>query len=122
VRQLQTGAITTDTTLAMDKIPAGKRVRVDRVTFAPHGTLAVDASHFFNLKLLKGVSTVVANWSTATGQQGTLTSGTPVELVLSATDANLILDAADVISAFFDETGSATMPAGVLTVEGRYVK
>ena len=52
---------------------------------------------------------------------GTLVADTPVDLQLTATDADLVVAADAQISLFLDEDGTATLPAGELVLEGRYV-
>ena len=96
-------AVTADTTVKLWKVPAGRSFRVTRA--------------FYNNKILNA-ALVAASWDTTTGQQGTLTADTPVDLVLSATDANRVLPAGTVLSLFLDETGTATLPAGRVVIEG----
>jgi hypothetical protein len=110
--------LTADTTIKLWKVP--RRFRIDRVMYINQTGLAQDATNFFAIKLMNG-ATVMASWSTETGQQGTLTADTFVQLVNSGTDANLVAAADDVLSVQFDESGTATLPAGRLVIEGRYV-
>lgn len=113
--------VTADTTIKLFKVPDGKSLRIDGVDYVNPTGLAADASNHFNLKILKGASTVMANWSTETGQQGEIAADTFVAMTLSATDANLVAAGADVISLFLDETGTQTLPAGRVVIRGRYV-
>lgn len=114
-------AVTADTTVKLDKVPSGLKLRIDSVQYVNPTGLAQDASNYFNIKVLKGASTVVANWSTLTGAEGTLTANTFVNMVMSSTDADKVLDAADELSYFLDETGTASLPAGRIVIRGRYV-
>jgi len=59
--------------------------------------------------------------TTETGEEGTLTADTPVELVASATDLDTIVAADDVLTLNLNEDGTATLPAGTGVIEGRYV-
>jgi len=110
--------VTADTTLVMWK--AGRKLRVKRVVYVNPTGLAQDPTNYFTVKLLKG-ATVVASWSTLTGAQGTITADTPVELVPSATAADLVFAADDLMKLFLDETGTATLPAGHVVVECEYL-
>ncbi len=110
-------SVTADTTIKLLKI-SGRSVRVARVTLNLPLGLAQDASNYCNFKLLKGASTVVANFSTLTGANGTITADTPVNMVLSGTDANLVLSDTDQMSLFIDVTGSTTVPPGRIVIEG----
>lgn len=111
--------VTADTTPApIYKVPAGRTLEIARVLYQNPTGLAEDAANFFNLKFHDGTpANVAANWSTETGQQGTLTAATFVEFVI-ATNANKALAAGDVLTLFLDETGTATLPAGFGVVEG----
>lgn len=97
-----------------------KAFRVDRVFYNNPTGLATSATDFFDIQILKD-ATVVANWSTETGQEGTLTADTSVDLSLSATAANLVFAAGDELILNLDETGTATLPAGRIVIEGRYL-
>jgi hypothetical protein len=114
-------AVTADTTVKLWSCPTGRAFRVMRVFYCNPTGLAADATNYFNLKILKGAATVAANWSTLTGQQGALGADTPVEFTLSSTDADRVLQAGDALSLFLDETGTQTLPAGRVVVEGCYV-
>ena len=111
-------AVTADTTMKLWKVPAGRSFRITGVDYINETGLAGHASDFFNLKILKG-STVMANWSTDSAAEGTLTADTFVAFVLSATDANQVAQATDVISLFMDETGTASLPAGRFVLRGQ---
>jgi hypothetical protein len=112
--------VTGDATTRIMQVPAGKRFRVDGVKYFNATGLAANASNFANIKLLKG-ATVAFNWSTQTGQQGTIAADTHVDMVGSATDADKVFAAGDVMSLFLDLSGTTTLPAGQIVVYGRYV-
>ena len=107
--------LTADTVVKRWTVPAGRKFRLDRALIINPTGLAVSGTDFFNIKLKKG-STVMANRTTASQ---VLTADTFHELTYSATDADLVADAGDVISWDFDETGTATLPAGTVIFEGR---
>ncbi len=81
--------------------------------------LTQDASNYFNIKVKNG-SNVAANWSTLTGAEGTLTADTFKTMTLG-TLANRSFAAGDVLSVQFDETGTADLPPGRLSLHLRYV-
>ncbi len=114
------GAAAVDATVKIFQIPAGKTLKVDGVKYINPTGLAQDGTNYFTVKLLKG-TTVAFSWSTLTGSQGSLAANTFVDLVISATAADAVFAAADVMSLFLDETGDTTLPAGRLVVYGRYV-
>ncbi len=110
-------SITADTTIKLHK-DKGRGLRIERVHLNVPVGLAASASDWCNFKLLKGASTIMANFSTLNTAQGTITADTPVEMVLSATVANRFLADGDQLSLFLDITGSPTVPPGRIVVEG----
>lgn len=113
-------ALTADTTVKLWKCPAGRKFRVDSVEYINPTGLAAHAADFFALKLNKG-ATLVADWSTETGQEGTIAADTFVSFTNAALAARSFT-AGDVMSIQFDESGTATLPAGRLVVRGKYVE
>ena len=111
-------SVTADTTVKLWTVPTGRQFRIDGAWYNNVTGLAVDVTNFFDIQVLKG-STVMANWSTETGEEGALVADTPVDLSLSATDANQVADAGDVIALKLDEDGTATLPAGRIVIRGR---
>lgn len=112
-------ALTATTTDKFFKVTRRARV-VSAVYFNKTG-LAADASNYFAVQIKNG-STVCASWSTQTSAQGALVADTPTTVPLSATDSNLVLAAGDVLSFAATETGTATLPAGHITVELLYLE
>lgn len=111
---------TADATLQLGKSHPTRQIRIDAVSYVNETGLAANASNAFNIKFMKG-STVIASWNTLTGQQGTITAAVPVDLVLSVTAADLVVDANTALKLFLDEGGDTTLPAGRLTVFGRFL-
>lgn len=104
------------------KLAKAKRpFRVDRVSYVnPTGLVASDTNYYV-IGVLKG-ATVLASWSTKlTGGNGSLAADTFVDFVNSATDADLVFAAADELKWAPVLTGAATLAAGQLWVEGRYL-
>lgn len=108
-------AVTADTTIKLWS--PDRRFRIDRVWYNNPTGLAADGTNFFNLKILNDAA-VAANWSTETGEEGGLTANTPVEFTVSTSN---VVEAGDVISLFLDEDATASLPAGRLVIEGRYL-
>lgn len=108
-----------DVTTKEHKTKAGKVFTVDTVDYINPTGLAQDATNFAVVKLLNG-ATVLATWSTETGQQGTLAANTFVSMVLNGTPANLDLAAGTTITLDIDINGVQTLPAGRLIIHGRY--
>lgn len=112
------GSTVADTTVKLWTVPSGfEGLKITRVWYNNPTGLAADAANTFNIQITDGTN-VAANWDTTTGQQGTLTADTPVDLVLSATEANRFISSGEHVTLFLDETGTATLPAGVGMVEG----
>ena len=111
------GNTTVDTTVKLFKAMI-RSIKVTRVSLILPVGLTADASNYCNFKIIKGASTIMANWSTQTGMQGTITANTHVEMVLSATVANLYLADGDIMSLFIDVTGTPTVPPGRVVIEG----
>lgn len=103
-------------------IPVGFAYRIDRVMYNNPTGLAADASNYFTIAL-KGVTSgiVYASWSTQTSGQGALPVDIPVTLVLNTTDANLVAAAGEFLQATYTKTGTQTLPAGALIIEGRLI-
>jgi hypothetical protein len=77
--------------------------------------LAADAANYFTVKVLNGAA-VAASWSTQTTGDGALGADVPVALNLQS--ANVVVPANTKLSLQLDETGTATLPAGRVVIEG----
>lgn len=111
---------TADATSKFFKNRSDRNFLVESVNYVNPTGLAADPTNFFNIKVLKNGATTVANWSTETGQQGTLTADTWVAFVNAAL-ANRLLAPSDTMELFADEGGNTTLPPGRLVVHGRYI-
>lgn len=111
------GSLLADTTYKIKKVKT-RGIKVTRVTINLPAGLAADASNYCNFKLLKGASTVIANWSTLNSANGALTADTETDMVLTATVADQHLGDGDQLSLFVDVTGSPTVPPGRIEIEG----
>lgn len=111
--------VDSDLTVKLFDVP--RAARVVRAWYNNPTGLAAHATNYFNIKVLAGAN-VAANWSTESGQEGTLTGDEPVELTLG-TGPNRALAAGDELALFLDENdaGTATLPAGRIVVELEYL-
>lgn len=116
--------LTSDTTSKFFKVPAGRKLRVTKVEYINPTGLAEHASNFFALSLKNGSTVMAGPLSTDSAGSGDngIVADTFTELTLSATEANRIASAGDVLSFLADETGTATLPAGRLVVHATYVQ
>lgn len=110
------GAISTDTTQKL--MVVDEDFDLDEVQLISPVGLAAHGSNYFTITLKKG-STVMATWSTLTGQEGTLTANTLVSMTLSATKENRRAAKGDVLSLSLDATGTVTLPPGHVVIRGR---
>jgi hypothetical protein len=122
--------LTADDVVRLDKIPPGKKLRVDHVQYVNETGLAGDGTNAFALKVLKnsdgaGTGTLVATvFNTDTNDDpagAALAADTWVTASLTSTDADRVLSAGDTLDLFFDEDGTATLPPGRIVIRGRYV-
>jgi hypothetical protein len=122
--------LTADTVVRLDKIPAGRRVRIDSVSYYNQTGLALDPTNAMSLKLLKnsnlsGVGTLISavfNTDTDDVPAGVaLVADAWVTATLTATDADRVLAPGDTLDLFFDEDGAVTLPPGRIVIRGRYV-
>lgn len=106
-------------TLVEELLKVTRRMRVVRVSYGNATGLAVNASNFFALTLVKTGSVVVATGaSTATVA---IPAGGFTSMVLSTVGGALFLEAGETLSFSATRTGTATLPAGRLNVELAYV-
>lgn len=112
-------SISATTTVRMYKVPAGRTFRLDRASHVNPTGLAANASNYFTatVKNAATVANTVFNTITVTG--AALVADTYAEGVPSATDANLVFQAGDVVSLIFTLTGTQTLPVGHTVIEGR---
>jgi hypothetical protein len=121
---LDHGTLTATTTAKLWSVPAGKRLRVDRVWYCNPTGLAADPTNAFSLEIRNGATVVASVFNTDNNDVPAgvaLAADAIVTGVLSATPANLALAAGDTLSAVFTEDGTATLPAGRLVIEGRLI-
>lgn len=98
---------------------ATRPFRIDSARYVNATGLVAHAANYFNIKILKGASTAF-NWSTETGQEGTLAAGTWAAMVAGAA-ADQVFAKDDELDLFLDETGTAVLPAGRVVLECSYL-
>jgi hypothetical protein len=112
-------ALTTTTTVKLYKVPAGRTLRLVRASEVNPTGLVGDGTNAFTLTIQNGATVANTVFNTNTGAGGaSLAADTFVEGTPSATDANLVYQAGDIVSAVFTEDGTASLPAGHLVLEG----
>lgn len=107
-------------TLKLWKIPAGRKFAVERVSYINPTGLTGASGNAFAGALKNGSTTMATLFNTDTGAGGaTLAADTFVEGTLSGTATAQWGAAADVLSLVLTKTGTQTLPAGRLVIEGR---
>lgn len=115
-------ALTSTTTLKVYKVPTGRTLRIDRISYINPTGLVGDPTNAFSLAVKNGSTQISLVFNTDTDDAtpgASLAADTFVEATLSATDSERVLAAGDILSAVFTEDGTATLPAGTLIIEGR---
>jgi hypothetical protein len=111
----------TDADVTRYVLKAERAMVIDSVDILSEAGVTANASNFVNIKLVKGASTVVANWSTETGQEGTMTAATFHDMTMTATAADARLAVGDTLKLFCDESGTYNITAGTAVIRGRYL-
>lgn len=108
--------LTADLTVVLFK--AQREFLLEAASYYNATGLVADVTNFMDIQLVE-TAVVMANWSTETGQEGTIAAGAFVDLT-NGTVTNRTLAAAEELSVFFEEGGAVTLPVGLLQIEGRY--
>lgn len=116
-------ALTATTAAKFFQVPAGKTLRVTKVEYINPTGLAEHADDWFSISLKQAAVTVAGPFSTDSDGAGTnsLAADTWTTLTLSATPADLIIEAGEGLTFDATEGGTATLPPGRLVVHGRYI-
>lgn len=115
-------AVSATTTTKQWAPPANRAFRIARVLYNNPTGLTANASNFFIVEILNN-ATIAAKWSSNTvggGGDGDIVANTPFELKLQAA-STLVIPASTVLSLSLVLTGTQTLPAGLVVVEGYYV-
>ena len=115
-RALANVSLTADTTVFYMETPADRWLILEEAIYYNATGLAAHAANFFNIKVQDATPTVYANWSTETGQEGTITAATPARLTLGS---DVAIPPSSLLSIMYDEDGTATLPAGEIQIRGR---
>lgn len=113
-------AVTANTTVKLFQVPAGRKFVVERAKYVNPTGLVGDITNAFAGTVQNAATVMATLFNTDTDAGGaTLAADTFVDGTLSATAADRWLDADEVLSLVLTETGTATLPAGRLVIEGR---
>jgi hypothetical protein len=123
--------LTGDATLKLFKVPLGRSLRIERVTYLNVTGLAEDTTNVFEIAIAKGdTPTTIASHSTDSDLM-VADAGVPADAFLdipitAAADIDTVIvggaaDGDDELLAVFTEGGAATLPAGKLIIEGHWV-
>lgn len=116
---VQHAALTATTTLWLGKVPAGRKLRIDRIVYNNATGLAADNTNAFKLHVMNDAAVVreVFNTDGNDDPVGVALEAGTLDLTPDAAEA--VLDGGDELTAVFTEDGTATLPAGAITIEGR---
>lgn len=121
-RDYSHAALTATTTVKLATVPAGKTLRIDRVWYNNPTGLAADPTNAFRLEIRNGATVVALVFNTDNDDApagAALVADTPVWGAV--VPAAAVLEGGAELTAVFTEDGTATLPAGDLRIEGRYV-
>lgn len=114
--------LTGDLTVNLYDVPSGRQLKVERVRYINPTGLAEDASNYFAISVKNGSTVVAGPLSTDSAGAGTNSIAADTFTAITvATDGSEVLDAGDVLSVLFDETGTATLPAGRVVIDALLV-
>jgi hypothetical protein len=112
-------SVSATTTVHLYKVPAGRKFRLERVLFINPTGLAIDPANAFKGEIKDSAVVMSTVFDTLTGDTGSasLPANTFVDAALIA--ANIGAIGNDVIDLVLTKTGTQTLPAGSLVIEGR---
>lgn len=116
------GSLAASVTVKQYKVPVGRTLRIDRLSYVNPTGLVGDPTNTFSLEVKKNATSISLVFNTDTNDAiagVTLPVDTFVEGTLTATDADRVLVAGDILNLVFTKEGTATLPAGHLVIEGR---
>lgn len=117
-REIASTAATATTHLY--KVPVGRKFRLERVLYLNPTGLALDAANAFKGEVKDGSTVMSTVFDTLTGDAGSaaLPANTFVERAPAAIP-NPIAASTDVIDFVATKSGTQTLPAGSIVIEGR---
>jgi hypothetical protein len=115
--------VTATTTVKLWKCPTGRDFIVDRVIYMNVTGLAEHADNWFTGKVQNAATVVATLFDTDSDGAGTntLAADTFVEGTMAAAVADRVVNEGEELSLVLTEGGTATLPAGFVQIEGRYV-
>jgi hypothetical protein len=115
-------SLSASSTQMLWKVPAGRQLVIDRVSYINPTGLAGDTTNTFRCEVKKGstVSVTVFNTDTNDTPAGVaLAAGVAAEGTPSSTAADLWFAAGDRVDVVFTLEGTQTLPVGAGMIEGR---
>jgi len=114
-------ALTASTTVKLYKVPAGRKLRVDRVQYYNVTGLVEDNDNNFAFEVKNGSVVVASVFNTDANLDPDTGASLPANTNVTAAsvDGANVLSEGDELTAVFTETGTATLPAGFYIIEGR---
>ncbi len=109
-------SLTATTTLKFGKV--SRPFVVTKAYYNNPTGLAQSGSNSFAIALKNGATVIATGVDTASTA---VVAGTTVDMTLTATTANRLLETDAELSVVFTETGAATLPVGRIVVEGFYL-
>lgn len=107
-------------TLKVFKVPPNKKFRLDSVHYNNVTGLAANAANFFVGTIKNGATVAATVFNTNSVGGAAIAADTPTYGTLSGTDSARIFNAGDVLLFVATLTGTQTLPAGTLVLEGRF--
>lgn len=112
-----------DVDFAIQLFKFERRCRITRVFYNNVTGLAENAANHAKIQVKNGLAgAVAAEWDTNSAGAGdnSIPANVPINLTLSATDANRNFAVGDILVFAIDESGTTTVPAGRVVIEGIY--
>lgn len=111
--------LTGNTTVKLYKVPAGRKLRVDRVQYINVTGLARSDTDSFVIEARNGATVVATVANTGTVASGGAAIAANTNITVQGVDGANVLAEGEELSVVFTETGTATLPAGFYIIEGR---
>jgi len=115
-------AVAATATLGICTPDPNRLFRIERVEILVEAAYAADPANFYAMTLSHGAGpTTAASWSTQTSAQGALAANATQAMVLSGTDANLVVPAGALLKLVLTKNGAAANIQPRVVIHGRYV-
>lgn len=121
-RDMDHGSTSASLTVKLFTVPAGKTLRIDRIWYNNPTGLAGAAGDGFKAEVKNGSTVLNTLFNTDTDDGGaSLAADSPITGANAASSASMVLAAGSVLALVLTKTGTSTLPAGNIFIEGRYV-